>query len=199
VRYAQEPWEAELVLEARPPDVAVLRVDSRFEGAIDMLRRHGAGGRPPFVLLVDTHDLVQTVLGLEMGAADVVAATIAPRELAARIAGLLARIGADRHEMIVLERSTVDLKAALVLHASGAVEQLSAGQVALLRLFAGAPGVALSRDQIIAAAPAETSDAFDRSIDSRIVRLRRKLDTVSIVTVRGSGYRFDPPHANGAP
>ena len=48
-------------------------------------------------------------------------------------------------------------------------------------------------DDIIAAAPAESSDAFDRSIDSRIVRLRRKLDTESIATIRGSGYRFDPP------
>ena len=45
----------------------------------------------------------------------------------------------------------------------------------------------------IAAAPAESYEAFDRSIDSRIVRLRRKLDSESIVTVRGAGYRFDPP------
>jgi two-component system, OmpR family, response regulator len=51
----------------------------------------------------------------------------------------------------------------------------------------------LTRDDIIAAAPAESADAFDRSIDSRIVRLRRKLDTESIVTIRGAGYRFDPP------
>ena len=51
----------------------------------------------------------------------------------------------------------------------------------------------LTRDDIIAAAPAENSDAFDRSIDSRIVRLRRKLDTDSIATIRGAGYRFDPP------
>ena len=40
---------------------------------------------------------------------------------------------------------------------------------------------------------AENADAFDRSIDSRIVRLRRKLDTDTIVTIRGAGYRFDPP------
>ncbi|TIU12121.1 MAG: helix-turn-helix domain-containing protein, partial [Mesorhizobium sp.] len=41
--------------------------------------------------------------------------------------------------------------------------------------------------------PAENADAFDRSIDSRIVRLRRKLDTETITTIRGAGYRFDPP------
>lgn len=46
-------------------------------------------------------------------------------------------------------------------------------------------------------APAEAADAYDRSIDSRIVRLRRKLDTESIVTIRGAGYRFDPPAPRG--
>ena len=55
------------------------------------------------------------------------------------------------------------------------------------------PRKVLTRDDIMAAAPAESADAFDRSIDSRIVRLRRKLDTERITTIRGSGYRFDPP------
>jgi DNA-binding response OmpR family regulator len=87
----------------------------------------------------------------------------------------------------------VDLRAALVMHRSGAEELLSPGQVAMLRLFMAKPSTVLTRDDIMAAAPAEASDAFDRSIDSRIVRLRRKLATESIVTVRGSGYRFDPP------
>lgn len=57
----------------------------------------------------------------------------------------------------------------------------------------------LTRDDIMAAAPAESAEAFDRSIDSRIVRLRRKLDTECIVTIRGSGYRFDPPSQQREP
>ena len=79
------------------------------------------------------------------------------------------------------------------MHESGHEEQLSPGQVALLRLFLASPRKVLTRDDIIAAAPAESSEAFDRSINSRIVRLRRKLDTESIATIRGAGYRFDPP------
>src|SRR5690606_22841283 len=98
-------------------------------------------------------------------------------------------------DLLVLENSTVDLKAALVMHRSGAEDLLSPGQVALLRLFISRPGAVLSRDDIMALAPAEVAEAFDRSIDSRIVRLRRRLDTESIVTVRGAGYRFDPPCA----
>ena len=81
----------------------------------------------------------------------------------------------------------------MVMHRSGTEEQLSPGQVALLRLFLASPRKVLTRDDIIAAAPAENADAFDRSIDSRIVRLRRKLDTETIITIRGAGYRFDPP------
>ena len=55
--------------------------------------------------------------------------------------------------------------------------------MALLRLFLASPRKVLTRDDIIAAAPAENADAFDRSIDSRIVRLRRKLDTETITTI----------------
>ena len=138
-------------------------------------------------------DLVDTVLALELGAADVVNGPTDARELAARIFGLLTRRGKAAPELIALENSTIDIRSALVMHNSGTEEQLSPGQVALLRLFISNPRKVLTRDDIIAAAPAESSDAFDRSINSRIVRLRRKLDTETIVTIRGTGYRFDPP------
>jgi DNA-binding response OmpR family regulator len=138
-------------------------------------------------------ELIGKVLALELGAADVVDAPVNLRELAARIAGLLTRTGKSVPDLIVLENSTVDMRAALVMHKSGHEEQLSPGQIALLRLFVASPRKVLTRDDIIAAAPAESSEAFDRSIDSRIVRLRRKLDTESIATIRGAGYRFDPP------
>jgi DNA-binding response OmpR family regulator len=133
------------------------------------------------------------VLALELGAADVIESPLNVRELAARIGGLLARRGRKTQELVVLENATVDLRSAMVMHRSGAEDQLSPGQVALLRLFLASPRKVLTRDDIIAAAPAENADAFDRSIDSRIVRLRRKLDTATITTVRGTGYRFDPP------
>ncbi|TGT02315.1 helix-turn-helix domain-containing protein, partial [Mesorhizobium sp. M2D.F.Ca.ET.171.01.1.1] len=67
------------------------------------------------------------------------------------------------------------------------------GQEQFEQRHLASPRKVLTRDDIIAAAPAENADAFDRSIDSRIVRLRRKLDTETITTIRGAGYRFDPP------
>ena len=213
VRRARQPWEAESLLSAGGIDVVVVGDELTQAEGRELLRRYGgrdgrcqdgrgrdgrsqAGGGeagPDFILICRPRDLVDKVLALELGAADVVESPLNVRELAARIGGLLARRGRNTQELIVLENATVDLRSAMVMHRSGAEEQLSPGQVALLRLFLASPRKVLTRDDIIAAAPAENADAFDRSIDSRIVRLRRKLDTETITTIRGAGYRFDPP------
>jgi DNA-binding response OmpR family regulator len=199
VREARQPWEAESLLSAGGIDVVIVGDSlSQAEGR-DLLRRYGGGqsadgkAGPDFILICRPADLVDKVLALELGAADVVESPLNVRELAARIGGLLTRRGRAAQELIVLENATVDLRSAIVMHRSGTEEQLSPGQVALLRLFLASPRKVLTRDDIIAAAPAENADAFDRSIDSRIVRLRRKLDTETITTIRGAGYRFDPP------
>jgi two-component system, OmpR family, response regulator len=193
VRTVRQPWEAESLLSGNGIDVVVVGDSlSQAEGR-DLLRRHGGEGGPDFILICQPADLLDKVLALELGAADVVESPLNVRELAARIGGLLARRGRNAGELVVLENATVDLRSAMVMHRSGTEEQLSPGQVALLRLFLASPRKVLTRDDIIAAAPAENADAFDRSIDSRIVRLRRKLDTETITTIRGAGYRFDPP------
>ncbi|CCV05011.1 Regulatory protein; VirG [Mesorhizobium metallidurans STM 2683] len=193
VRPVRQPWEAESLLSGKGIDVAIIGDSlSQAEGR-DLLRRYGGEGGPDFILICRPTDLVDKVLALELGAADVVESPLNVRELAARIGGLLTRRGRSAGELIVLENATVDLRSAMVMHRSGTEEQLSPGQVALLKLFLASPRKVLTRDDIIAGAPAENADAFDRSIDSRIVRLRRKLDTETITTIRGAGYRFDPP------
>lgn len=193
VRRADEEWELRPLLGL--PNIDLLVLGEQVSPAVSMalLRRLQSETDPCVLLLQAKAELVETVLALELGAADVVHAPADPRELAARIAGLLARRGKAVPELIALENTTVDVRSALVMHKSGTEEQLSPGQVALLKLFLANPRKVLTRDDIIAAAPAENSEAFDRSIDSRIVRLRRKLDTETIVTIRGAGYRFDPP------
>ena len=193
VREAAEQWMAESLLSSPDVDVAVIGEDFPASAGLDLLRRHAGEAGPSFVMLSGRSDLIEKVLALELGAADIVTSPVNWRELAARIGGIVGRRGKGHRELVVLENATVDLRAALVMHRSGSEEQLSAGQVALLRLFLANPRKVLSRDDIMAAAPAESAEAFDRSIDSRIVRLRRKLDTESIATIRGSGYRFDPP------
>jgi two-component system, OmpR family, response regulator len=193
VRFARSFWEAEALLTAPDLDVAVVEVDGGAGSGIALLRRFGRENGPFFLLVSKRPDVVEKVLALELGAADFVESSISARELAARISRLVARRGKGGGDLVVLENTTIDLKAALVMHRSGEEETLSPGQVALLRLFLENPGKVLTRDDIMAAAPAESAEAFDRSIDSRIVRLRRKLSTERIATIRGTGYRFDPP------
>ena len=193
VRFARSFWEAEALLTAPDLDVAVVEVDGGAGSGIALLRRYGRENGPFFLLVSKRPDVVEKVLALELGAADFVESSISARELAARISRLVARRGKGGGDLVVLENTTIDLKAALVMHRSGEEETLSPGQVALLRLFLENPGKVLTRDDIMAAAPAESAEAFDRSINSRIVRLRRKLSTERIATIRGTGYRFDPP------
>ena len=192
-RAVRSGWEAEALLAAPDLDVVVMEMDGDGGASLALLKQFARPGGPFFLVVSARADMVERVLALELGAADVIERTVSTRELTARISRLAARRGKMPGELVVLENSTIDLKAALVMHRNGAEETLSPGQVALLRLFISHPGKVLTRDDIIAAAPAESADAFDRSIDSRIVRLRRKLDTERIVTIRGAGYRFDPP------
>lgn len=193
LRAEAEALMASRLIEKDKPDIVVLGPTLARAALLDLLAQASDPQAPFFVVVARSGDLVERVLALEAGASDIIEPNIAPREFAARISGLAHRRGLRRGELIMLERATVDLSAALVMHHSGREEQLSPGQVTLLRLFAARPRTVLSREEIIATAPAEDTDAFDRSIDSRIARLRRKLDTDTIATVRGSGYRFDPP------
>lgn len=192
VRLAADGWQGDALIGEGGIDVAVVELGLEDGAGLGLLRRYGSSG-PLFMMVNGPSDLIDKILALELGAADAVERPVNQRELAARIGGLIARRGRRNGGLMVLENATVDLKAALVMHRSGEEEVLSPGQIALLRLFVANPRTVLSRDDIMAAAPAEATDAFDRSIDSRIVRLRRKLDTETITTVRGTGYRFDPP------
>lgn len=193
-RMAGAQWQADSLASEQGIDVAIIGDHLTLDDVLDYARRLGnRPGAPDLIVLRKPSDLIEKVLVLEFGVADLVEAPWTEREIAARIAGLLARRGRSFSELVVLENCTVDLRSALVMHRNGEEDQLSAGQVALLRLLVDHPRKVLSRDDMIAVAPADAVDAFDRSIDSRIVRLRRKLDTASIATIRGSGYRFDPP------
>jgi two-component system OmpR family response regulator len=197
VRRADENWQAGNLLDSGEIDVMLVGYEANGGAMLDLLRKHGGRAATRFLVMARGGDVVDRVLALELGAADVVDMATPPREIAARIAGLLRRAGTAGPETLVLENATVDLRASLVMHRSGREELLSPGQLAMLRLFVSRPRTVISREQVLEAAPAEATDAYDRSIDSRIVRLRRKLDTSSIVTIRGAGYRFDPPAPRG--
>jgi DNA-binding response OmpR family regulator len=93
--------------------------------------------------------------------------------------------------------AVLNLERRCLLHANGGDEVLSASEFALLRLFIENPNRALTRDWLLETAANRDADAFDRAIDNRVMRLRRKVERdpaqpEAIRSVRGVGYMFVP-------
>ncbi len=187
----------EIHLASRNVDLIVLDLNMPGEKGLDYLRRLRSTNDVPVLIMTGNSDIFDRVVGLELGADDFIVKPIDPQELAARISGLLDRFGLQRRMSVRLERVTVDFTAARLLWPAGRTERLGPGEVALLRYLVSHPRELLSRETLMDEAPADSLDVNDRSIDTRIGRLRRKLETDAIVTVRGRGYMFIPPHGDG--
>ena len=193
VRTATSAAGCERLLEQGESDLIVLDLNMPGSDGLEFLRALRDRCDCAVLVLTANSESVDRIAGLEIGADDFVVKPVDPQELAARISGILQRRGASRRELVRLERATVDLTASRLLLHGKAPERLGPGEVVLLRAFSARPNRILSRDELIELAPAESLDANDRAIDTRVARLRRKLDTDAIVTVRGHGYMFVPP------
>lgn len=175
-----------------PPDLVVLDLSMPGEDGRDLLMRIRAEGEVPVIVMTGSDQLIDRVLCLELGADDVVRKPVEPRELLARVQGLLERRSGARRDLVRFETATVDIKASLVMHDDGREERLGIGEIMLLRAFIANPNRLLTRDDILDLAPAQDRDALDRSIDPRVARLKRKLATDRIETRRGQGYIYSP-------
>lgn len=185
--------EALRKLDQQGADLAVIDLNMPGINGLDLLRRLRDSHDMAMLILTGNRDTVDRIAGLETGADDFLVKPVEPQELAARIGGILARRGRGRRDLLRLERVSVDLTASRLLRLGEKPERLGPGEVMLLRTFMQHPNHVLTRDELMDLAPADSLDANDRAIDTRLARLRRKLDTDAIVTVRGHGYMFVPP------
>jgi DNA-binding response OmpR family regulator len=145
---------------------------------------------------------VDRVVGLETGADDDIAKPFEARELLARVKSVLRRAtGATAGPRVRMGRRVLDLeRRVLVDPADGTKETLTASEFDLLKVFAENPNRPLQRDWLLEVTAHREMEAFDRAIDLRITRLRRKIEPDpahpdAIRTVRGVGYMFVPPTA----
>jgi len=143
------------------------------------------------------------IVGLEVGADDYLPKPFNPRELLARIRAVLRRATLQqpgeqpRGRLIAFAGWTLDTLRREVTSADGVVVDLSGGEYDVLIAFVEHPNRILSREQLLELARNRESNAFDRSIDVQISRIRRKLEAGGISpplikTVRGAGYIFLP-------
>jgi two-component system phosphate regulon response regulator OmpR len=154
------------------------------------------------VMLTSASTVVDRIVGLEMGADDYIPKPFDPRELLARVKSVLRRtsptgrvqLGAGR---VRIGQCVLDLAAHRLTDKAGEEVPMSPLEFELLKAFAEHPNQALSRDRILKLSQQRDWDPFDRSVDLRILRLRKKIEPDPehpqyIKTVRNEGYVFVP-------
>lgn len=155
----------------------------------------------PVIMITARGDELDRIIGLELGADDYLPKPFNPRELVARIRAVLRRGNLERLDPAALEDAVIDFgplqidPARRQVTLAGEVKSLTGHQFDLLLLLARNAGRVMSRDQLMNGLKGEQAEAFDRSIDVHIGRIRAAIEDnpkkpERIITVRGVGYLF---------
>jgi two-component system OmpR family response regulator len=193
------------VLEDSRIDLILLDLMLPGEDGLSLCRGLRAQSNIPIIMLTAKGDELDRVIGLEMGADDYLPKPFGSRELVARIRAVLRRsqekVAAHdpgpRPKCYAFDRWRLDATRRELIRADGVTLPLSTGEYDLLMAFVERPQRVLSRDQLLDLARGRAASALDRSIDTQVSRLRRKLeldpgDPRIIKTVWGGGYVFTP-------
>ncbi|MBW8847699.1 MAG: response regulator [Burkholderiales bacterium] len=203
---AEDAAAARACVAERLPDVAVLDINMPGETGLSLARAlREAHPRLALVMLTTAGEAIDRIVGLEMGADDYVAKPFELRELLARVRAVLRRLQvtaapaamAVDPERVGFGACQLDLARRKLFGTDGAEIDITAAEFDLLALFARHPNRPLNRDQIMEQAHNRGWDVFDRSIDLRVMRLRRKVERNPdkpevIKTVRNVGYVYVP-------
>ena len=195
-------------IERNPPDVVLLDVRLPGEDGLTLARylreRYDVG----IIMVTAAGEVIDRVVGLEIGADDYVTKPFDPRELLARLKSVMRRMQAQPatppsgqgQQRIAVGRCQLDLASHQLFDGVGEEVPITSMEYELLKTFVEHPNKVLTRDQILTLTRNREWEPFDRSIDIRIARLRRKIEVdpdkpQAIRTVRGAGYMFVPARA----
>jgi DNA-binding response OmpR family regulator len=195
VHAATHPDEGLKKIRRYSPDLIILDVMLPDMNGFEVCKKIRQSSSVPIVMLTARGDLMDKVVGLELGADDYLPKPFEPRELVARIQSVLRRARSiDSSQTQVFGRLTVDF-AARNIQLDGQPVILTTNEFTALALLINNAGRVLDRDEILQALRGIDSDAFNRSVDITMSRLRQKLDDDPkqpefIKTVWGAGYVF---------
>lgn len=217
VRAAPDAAVARQMVAEELPDLAILDVNMPGENGLSLARwLRDTHPRVGLVMLTTAGEAVDRIVGLELGADDYLPKPFESRELLARARALLRRMGSAAapvaagaaaaaapladSKRVAFGSCQLDIDERRLIGADGVEVPITAAEFDLLALFARHPNRPLNRDQIMEQAHNRGWDVFDRSIDLRIMRLRRKIERNPdkpevIKTVRNVGYVFVPARA----
>lgn len=192
-------WAA---LSGRRPDLIILDVMLPGEGGLSLCKRLRAESNIPIIMLTSMGELSDRIVGLELGADDYLAKPFDARELLARLRAVLRRVSEKslstsdpQRPVIAFDQWQLDVTRRELRSAEGVMIPLSAGEFDLLLVFVEHAQRILTREQLLDLSRGQRHDAFDRSIDVQVSRLRRKIEPENISpelirTVRNGGYMF---------
>ena len=191
------------LVEREIPNLVLLDIGLPGEDGLALARwLREKSGKICIIMVTAAGETVDRIVGLESGADDYIPKPFEPRELLARIKSVLRRTGeapaAAPSKRVRMGRRVLDLERHILIEADGSEETLSASEFDLLKLFADNPNRPLERNWMLERIGHREMAAFDRAIDLRINRIRRKVEVdpehpTAIRTVWGVGYMFVPP------
>jgi DNA-binding response OmpR family regulator len=197
-------------IDGSMPDLVVLDLNMPEEDGLSIIRDLKSRINVPVIMLTATASPIDRVVGLELGADDYVAKPCELRELMARIRSVLRRSApvkivavetaaakSEKEQLVRFGTKWLDLEAQALRDDEGNEHPLTASEFGLLKVFAANPKRVLSRERLLELANARDAEAFDRAVDLRIMRIRRKIEPdptkpAVIRTIRGGGYLFSP-------
>jgi two-component system phosphate regulon response regulator OmpR len=185
-----------LALHAREPlDAVILDLMLPDTDGLEVCRQIRKRAETPILMLTARGDAMDRVVGLEMGADDYLPKPFEPRELLARLRAILRRGRAGaKADVLRFGRLEID-RGAREVRLDGSPRSLTGHQFALLLALAEHAGRVMSRDALMDRLKGEPIEAFDRSIDVHVSRIRAAIEDDPkrprrVITVRGSGYLF---------
>src|SRR4051812_26945061 len=184
-------------LRATAYDAAILDVMLPEMDGFELCRTIRRDSDIPIVMLTARGDVMDRIVGLELGADDYLPKPFEPRELLTRIQTVLRRARAPRAALqrLVFDGLEIDLERRLVLRQGQPVE-LTGTEFELLAMLAKAPARVFHRDEILNRLRGQDADLYTRAVDILVSRLRRKLEPLDCIkTLRNAGYAFAGGHA----
>ena len=200
---ARDGAELSACLAAEHVDLITLDLKLGGENGLEVARAVRAERNVPIIMITGKGDTIDRVVGLELGADDYIAKPFHIREVVARVRAVLRRYEngsgptaapiASSGERYGFEGWVLDLQRRELKDTAGAVHELTTAEFNMLEMFVKRPSRVLSRDNIMDLLKGHDWSPFDRSIDSLVVRVRKKIEATPenpriIKTVRGVGY-----------